>query len=127
MIHSEETTGCIRAYRPSRLLQSAVQRAIRREGDYRPFRLMWAGTTLLDRLFCCWKRQTEVRRLGIITEVDFRDGASILLASHGPNLSGPGSVKRLPSGYSTLESFQRREPPVKALIEARPTAPANSN
>lgn len=42
---------------------SAMQRAIDLERNHRPFRLRRAGAAVLDRLWCCWKRQTEVRRL----------------------------------------------------------------
>jgi hypothetical protein len=59
-----------------------VQRAIGRDGNHRPFWLRRTGAAVSDRLRCCWKRHAEVRRLSVITEADFRDGAFNLIASH---------------------------------------------
>jgi hypothetical protein len=80
-----------------------VHRAVRREGNHWPFRLRRASAAVVDRFFRCWKRHTEVGRLSVIAEADFRDGAS-RIADHCPAPCGQAARKR-PSGCSTLEKL----------------------
>ena len=85
-----------------------VHRTIGRDGNPRPFRLRRAGAALLDRFCRCWKRHTEVGRLSVVTEVDFRDYASSVIVSHCPTLP-VWQRETPPSGRSRQRASQTAE------------------